>query len=117
MKKPTPLQVLNQAHDLHKESFAGGFHTTLWEVLANNAFAAKVVAFTHNYRDGGNQLGIAAANEAGYSPTPAYFKDGLPYDEVSRVLDSLNEIVFGLNKELALRIVASSVAAQKHEAA
>jgi hypothetical protein len=29
------------------------------------------------------------------------------------VLDSLNEIVFGLNKELSLRIAASSMAAQK----
>lgn len=73
-------------------------------------FAGKSWAYAavldKNY---GAALGIAVANEAGYSPVPAFFCNGT-YAEMSKEADRLNA-ERGLGKEESVRIVCSSMAA------
>jgi hypothetical protein len=105
-----PLDKLRTAYEMHKDFFEGAFHSALWEILANNVFAGKVATFCNNYREEGNQLGVAVANEAGYTPTPAYFKPGIPQNKVDEILAQLNAQVFGLDEKAALHVLVSSMA-------
>lgn len=107
----TALERLNRAYDQHKDQFAAGLHSTLWEVLVNATFAGKVAAFCNNHREEGNQLGVAVANERGYCPTPAYFKPEVSQDEAWAILESLNSIVFDLPVEAGMNVLCSSMAA------
>lgn len=56
-------------------------------------------------------LGVAVANEAGYMPIAATWCNADTYDEMADYADELNRAE-GLDDEVAMRIVASSMAAQ-----
>ena len=86
-------------------------------------YFSRVAAFTPVMsRLGGDHiwhLGMAVANERGYIPVPeswAYIKQGLKaYDIISDYCDTLNEVLFNLDPDVAIRIVCSTMAAQNRE--
>jgi hypothetical protein len=59
----------------------------------------------------GGALGVAVANEAGYSPVPAFFAHG-SYSEMVEEANRLNK-ARGMSIDCALRIQCSSIAAGK----
>lgn len=71
----------------------------------------KVWAFTPGNHEGAVQLGVAIANERGFHPIPLTWCHAETYDEMWRHCDKLNEAE-GLTKNVAMRIIASSHAAQ-----
>ena len=68
-------------------------------------FAGKVYAFVGVINDG-YQLGVAVANEQGYSPISG--KTFERYEEAKQWADGLNEHI-GLSKEKALDIIGSTM--------
>jgi hypothetical protein len=75
-------------------------------------FAGKAWAFTPVMGQYGWQLGIAVANEAGYSPVPGFFCHADTYDEMADHADELNR-ERGMEPPEAMRIIASSMAQGK----
>lgn len=61
-------------------------------------------------------LGIAVANESGYTPLPIYWANFETYDAAADDADRLNK-ERGLDDEEAIRIICSSMAAGKVNAA
>jgi len=64
-------------------------------------------------------LGIAIANEPGYSPVPISWCNSEDYVEVSEIADDLNKVQLRLGEDEAMRIEVSTHVAQreKNEAA
>lgn len=100
---------MNEVYDKYKQYFLSNFHSVLWHLYVENTFAGNVICFVQNFKNGGIILGIATANESGYTPTPAYFADGIHYDKAQVILDELNKDVFGLNDEATTNITTSSM--------
>lgn len=100
---------MNEVYEKYKQYFLSNFHSVLWHLYVDNTFAGKVTCFVQNFKNGGIMLGIATANESGYTPTPAYFADGTKHDQAQDVLDQLNKDVFGLEEDTAFEIMASSM--------
>jgi hypothetical protein len=103
---------MNEVYDQYKEYFVSLFHTAMWRIYVDNITAGKLCCFVHNFKNGNIQLGIAYANEAGYMPLPAYFKDGIKHDEAQILADLLSEAVFNLNAEACNQILISSMSAR-----
>ena len=82
------------------------------ELGIEDNFAGKLFAFTAVSGPYGFQLGIAVANEAGYSPVPGFFCHSDSFDEMSDHADELNR-ARGLSDREAAKIVCSSMAAGK----
>ena len=53
-----------------------------------------------------NAIGIADANQSGYTPTPAVIREGVNGEEA---VDWFNEHILGLSRAEALKIVASTM--------
>lgn len=76
----------------------------------NDAFRAACYAFVPVVSEhGGFRLGIAVANEAGYSPVSEFHYHVDSYDEASDESDRLNRNM-GYDVEAAMKIVSSSMA-------
>lgn len=74
-------------------------------------FAGKCYAYVPVIAGSCIGLGIAVANEPGYSPIPTFWAWASTWAEMDAHADELN-CELGLNDEAAMRIVASSMAAQ-----
>jgi hypothetical protein len=78
-------------------------------------FAGKLWTYTPAIHNGRQGLGIAVANEAGYTPVPHNMTCEIVvgrYDEATKLADELNA-ERGQTKRASLEIVASSMAAGK----
>lgn len=103
------MDKLHEAFDALKEYFECNFHTVLWHIVVDRTTEGKLCCFVLNYTKQGAQLGVAFANESGYMPTPAYFKEKLPRDTAKTVLALLNETIFSISEEQAMQILTSSM--------
>ena len=77
-----------------------------------DAFRGKLWAYTAIVDKDGYGLGIAVANEAGYSPVPKFFTQLKSYKDAVAMADSLNT-ERGLDKRTSIEITCSSMAAGK----
>lgn len=76
-------------------------------------FSGKTYAYVAVMSGDTYGLGIATANERGYSPIPLYWAQADTFDAAHDMADNLNRDVLGLNLEAAARIVSSSMAASR----
>jgi hypothetical protein len=109
MLKNNSTDRMNEVYEQFKEFFISNIHTALWHLYVDDITAGKLTCFAANYTNAGQQLGIAVANEWGYIPTPAYFKDGITYDRAQEILASMNKEVFDLDEKTCDDIVLSSM--------
>lgn len=108
-------EKLHQAFDQEKDNFVSFFHTALWRVCVDKIHHGKMAAFVSNYTSHGLQFGLAIANESGYIPLPAYFRDDIKYDQAQEILKRLNKIIFNLDAEMSDRIMISSMSGKPVE--
>lgn len=102
------LDTLQQLRHF-SEYFDGNFSNVLWQILINKITAGKVACLVSNYDKIGHVLGMAYANEYGYTPSTAYFKQSVSYDESQKIIDALNQAVFNLDELTCFKIQASSM--------
>lgn len=81
----------------------------LWDATVATG---KLCALTPVVQPHGQGLGIAYANEPGYSPVPLQWCNGDNRDELQAYADQLNKELFGLDPRAALEVVCSSMFAQ-----
>lgn len=81
------------------------------ELELDALWAGKTWAFTVRMQGSFVGLGIATANEAGYSPIPMNACHGDSYMEMADHADMLNKEWLGLDANTAARIICSSMAA------
>jgi hypothetical protein len=96
---------------IKKLSAEGRFEAGVDEIMAGKLFAfVAVVGENYAWR-----LGLAVANEQGFNPVPEFWAhgDGEDMAEFHDHADDLNEAL-GLNKEQALRIIASTMGGQRY---
>ena len=99
---------LHRIYDKFKDKFPyGGFHTTLWQIMINQNFKNKKCCFTPVYRKDGFNMGIAHGPD-GYTPSTAWFKNDMPYNEASDICEEMNKEVFGINPEEVFKTYAKS---------
>jgi hypothetical protein len=108
MLKNSSLEYMNEMYDKYKDNFQTSLHSTLWRLFVDWKHD-KLYCFVQNYKPEGNILGIATANEPGYTPTMTYFKQGTTYEQAGKILDEMNADIFGHNHETAMQITASSM--------
>lgn len=84
--------------------FECGFH---------EATVGRVCALTVQYKHDLYGLGIAYANEPGYSPVPLTWCHSDNYEEMCDYADKLNKELLGLESLAALTIISSSMRAGK----
>lgn len=102
-------EKMNEAYNLLKENFVTNFHSTLWAICIKDATAGQLCCFACMVNDHGINLTLVMANINGYVPTNTYFADGIKHIEALKVLEPLNKIIFGLDKEVCSTIVISSM--------
>ena len=77
------------------------------------AFQGKVYALTPVTFDDRWAVGVAVANERGYTPLPISWCNiemgPTAYDEIARYLDTVNHDTLKLNDRAAMKIVCSSM--------
>lgn len=95
---------LNTTYDLHKDSFDGLFHSTLWEIIIKKSMRDLQCCFTTYCNEKGIQLAIVIAGQKGIIPCPCYFKTHA-YKDAAILADELNEEVFGLTSDKAYEIL------------
>lgn len=89
-----------------------------FEAGIDEAFKGKLFAFTEVMTHGKGKdyppygLGIAVANEAGYTPVPVTWAHGDDYNEMAAHAEELN-LAMGLDPMAAVKIVCSSMAQGK----
>lgn len=107
----TRLEQLNYLYDKYNTITDGTFHNTLWQLMINQRFTNSK-AFVHIIGTGkdGCNVGIAVANEPGYSS--AQFSIKGTKGMIEAMIDELNMDVFGVMPEQASNIVVSSMRAQ-----
>lgn len=109
------LEKFNAIHKAHKSEFKSSIfslHNLLWQILINERFSNRMVAFTPVIREGETQIAIAEFNVSGYVPTAVAFENP-DFDSANDICDQLNEEVFGLNEDTAVRITFSSMRQDK----
>lgn len=80
------------------------------ELELDAKWAGSLWAFTVVLKGSFVGLGIATANEAGYTPVPLQRCHGDDYHAMVAHADELNQAWLGLDKDAALRVVCSSMA-------
>lgn len=81
------------------------------DILQN--FAGRTIAITPAVHANGIGLGIAEANEPGYTPVSLYLYKAETYDEAEKEADRINEGYLQLDRKAAAMIITSSMAAGK----
>lgn len=81
--------------------------TTLIDIF--EMFGGKVYAFVPVIRESWIGLGIAVANEKGYSPISSLHYSTDKWNEAQMEADRLNMVHLGLTERTALDIVASTL--------
>lgn len=83
------------------------------ELGITELFAGKTYAYVAVMSGNTYGLGIATANERGYSPIPLYFAQADTFEAAHDMADRLNTEELGINLEAAGRIVCSSMAKRR----
>lgn len=107
----TVKKDVDAIYNTNKEAFEDStpsFHNLLWQILINDIFKGKRIAFSPVLRDGKWEIGIATEGEKGYTPTGIVFKNQ-GRDQAIWVCEDLNLEVFDLSIKEAMLIVASSM--------
>ena len=81
------------------------------ELEIEKKFAGKAYAFTPVMKGSFIGLGIAVANEPGYSPVPMTFCHGDNHAEMEAHAEEANREFLGHSEDTAMTIVCSSYAA------
>lgn len=102
-------QKVSRIYDKFKEKFLGNFHNALWQIIINERFKGKNVAFVQNFNNSGIELGIADKMHRGYTPTATMFDIDVKYDEAETIIDELNQDVFNLSPIEANEITLMSM--------
>lgn len=89
MKK---AEKVYKTFEKYSNYFEGSFYNTLWQIIVNEYFKNRRVAFYFTYNDYGALLVIADVN-GGYYLTSTYFKS-LPYEGYHSLILKLNKDVF-----------------------
>lgn len=98
---PDVYDTLHDLYSKHKESFAGQYHSTLWQVMINKTCTG---AFTARWDD---HLVIAQV-DGGYIPCTCAFKEGITDDQQQVILNDLNDVVFDLTELAADMLIKRS---------
>jgi hypothetical protein len=108
----TTTEFFHEVYDPRKDLFSTNLHNFLWQLIINEAKGDKIIVFTPVYTDRGLEIGMVAFNETGYYPTYISFNNK-DYNEAVKVCEELNLQLFGITDELAMAIVAKSMATEK----
>jgi len=74
-----------------------------------DAFKGKLYAFTPVITKHGAGLGVAVANEQGYSPVPFHMANSPYYNDMQTLANQLNTSMLGLDENTAWEIVCSTM--------
>jgi hypothetical protein len=96
------IDRLNEIFEKHEAVTSGSFHNCLWQIMINHSLGNEEAAFERLQCD--DQV-IIAFGSGGYIPACFDIEPGV----CDEVLDDLNEQVFGLTHEGALRVVFKSM--------
>lgn len=108
----TTTAFFHEVYDPRKDLFSTNLHNFLWQLIINEAKGDKIIVFTPVYTDRGLEIGMVAFNETGYYPTYISFNNK-DYNEAVKVCEELNLQLFGITDDLAMAIVAKSMATEK----
>ena len=89
-------------------TFEGRFECGLDEIVTGKVWAFVAVT-GENY---GARLGVAFANEPGYTPIPEFWANADRHDEMQAHADELNAAE-GLDKLAAAKIICSTMGGQR----
>lgn len=111
---------LNKLYDQFKDKFekncSPSFHNLLWQIIVNEAYGDRTVAFCPVVgMENRITIGVAQQDEPGYYPTQVGFEMSVTWKEAGDICYTLNEEIFGLTPKLSVAIVASSMRKDKAE--
>lgn len=122
------IEFFHQVHDPYQDKFINAqpsFHNLLWQLIVNERFDKQIIIFhpvpvrpdktqdllDSSYKHGKWDISIVTFNEGGYQRTYVTFVPEIEtYDEACRICDEINQKVFGITPELAIKIVTDSMA-------
>lgn len=98
-------------HDAYEHAFekncSPSFHNLLWQIIVDDRFDERLVAFVPVIKQGRTEIGVAEFNESGYIVTNVGAT--VQYKELADICDELNKELFGLTPLLSSRIQMSSM--------
>lgn len=99
---------LDQLYTKHGDKVVGQYHNMLWQIMMNRSVDG---AFTVMHTDPNGSHIVVCQRDGGYVPTNVFLADGWEdiSDQIEEFIDELNEIVFGLTRYGAERVVIMSL--------
>lgn len=100
--------IYRNYHHHFKRQIPHGFHNMLWQIMVNAIHGDALMCFYATFNDQGKVLAIVLANKPNYQ-IGSFFMDDMQLDDCETIATELNEKVFGIDDDTAMKIVGSSM--------
>lgn len=101
--------IIEKFGSFFEQDCSPSFTNLVWQIIVNDSYNDKAVAFTPTFVKNRLEIVIAEMNEYGYYRTAVGFKEGIDYDQAYDICLELNAQFFGYTERLSEAIMISSM--------